>query len=181
MLSTVVPPIRYQCSIRGWSLLMMWKIHHGLFHNILLIFSYWLCCRQVISAYSDKCKLQSKIHIYEYRIFSFCCHLELPVCKVASIIQRLHFSHKMTHMCNLCCFMNSPCKKVYKQGDHSRPPNTTGVALLLWLLDECWPWRRHDQENVQRCKEQRDCQLQVRVEPLYVAAINQRSSWEKSR
>lgn len=70
MLSTVVPPIRYQCSIRGWSLLMMWKIHHGLFHNILLIFSYWLCCRQVISAYSDKCKLQSKIHTYMSTEFS---------------------------------------------------------------------------------------------------------------
>lgn len=75
--------------------------------------------------------------------------------------------------------MNSPYKKVYQQGDHPRPPNTTRVPLPVWLLAELWPWRQHDQENLQCCKEQRDCQLQVR--PLHTAETNQLNSWEKSQ
>lgn len=108
--------------------------------------------------------LYTWIHTLWWRV-DLSCHSGLPV-----YLYILHFSHKITNMVNLCCFFNY--KQVHKQGDHTRPPNSTGVALLMWLLAERWPWRRHNQENFQRCKEQWDRQLQVRVGPLYNPETN---------
>lgn len=74
----------------------------------------------------------------------------------------------------LKCLLN----EVYKQGDHPRPSKSSSMALLLWLLAECWSRRRRDEKNLQCCKEQRDFQFQVRVCSLtYSADSNLLSSF----